>query len=154
MSVFLANEQAMDVDVAELRGLAELVLSEEGYPPSTELTILLVEDQEMAVYNQRFLGREGPTDVLAFPVEHLIPGLVPDLDENDPPLMTGDVVIAPAYVAGQADRVGASFSDEMALMVTHGILHVLGYDHERDDEAALMERRERELLAKTGRERR
>lgn len=154
MSVFLANEQAMDVDGAELRGLAEMVLSEEGYPPSTELTILLVEDEEMASYNRRFLEREGPTDVLAFPVERLIPGLVPDLDERGPPLMAGDLVIAPAYVARQAGSLGVPFQDEMALMVTHGVLHLLGYDHEIDEEAELMERRERELLAKMGRERR
>lgn len=154
MSVFLANEQAMKVDAAELRGLAELVLSEEGYPPRTELTILLVEDEEMAGYNRRFLGHEGPTDVLSFPVERLIPGLVPELDEHDPPLMAGDVVIAPAYVARQAEDLGVPFRDEMALMVTHGILHLLGYDHESDQEAAMMERRERDLLAKAGKERR
>jgi probable rRNA maturation factor len=154
MSVFLANEQAMAVDSAELRSLAELVLGEEGYPPSTELTILLVDDEEMASYNRRFLDRDGPTDVLAFPVEQLIPGLVPDSDEHGPPLMAGDVVVAPAYVARQAERLDVSFDDEMALMVTHGVLHLLGYDHETDEEAEHMERRERELLSKTGRERR
>jgi probable rRNA maturation factor len=154
MSVFLANEQAMEVDAAEFRGLAELVLGEEGYPPSTELTILLVEDEEMAGYNRRFLDRDEPTDVLSFPVEQLIPGLVPDVDEHGPPLMAGDVVIAPAVVARHAESNGTSFGDEMALIVTHGILHLLGYDHEDDRDADLMERRERELLAKTGRVRR
>ncbi len=154
MSVFLANEQSIELDTAELRGLAELVLADEGYPPSTEVTILLVEDGEMAGYNQRFLDHAGPTDVLAFPVESLIPGLVPDLDDHGPPLMAGDVVIAPGYVSRQAERLGVSVEDEMALMVAHGVLHLLGYDHENEDDAELMERRERELLAKTGRERR
>lgn len=154
MSVFLANEQAVDVDVAELRGLAELVLGEEGYPPSTEVTILLVAADEMAGYNQRFLDRDGPTDVLAFPVDHLIPGFVPDVDPHDPPLMAGDVLIAPEYVARQAETLEVPFGDEMALMVIHGVLHLLGYDHETEEEAELMERRERDLLAKTGRTRR
>lgn len=154
MSVFLANEQAVDVDVVELRGLAELVLGEEGYPPSTEVTILLVAADEMASYNQRFLDRDEPTDVLAFPVEQLIPGFVPDLDPHGPPLMAGDVLIAPEYVARQAETLEVPFGDEMALMVTHGVLHLLGYDHETEEEAELMERRERELLAKTGRIRR
>ena len=154
MSVFLANEQSMELDTAELRGLAELVLADEGYPPTTEVTILLVEDEEMAGYNHRFLDHTGPTDVLAFPVESLIPGLVPDLDDRGPPLMAGDVVIAPAYVSRQAERLRVPVEDEMALMVTHGVLHLLGYDHESEDDAELMERRERELLAKTGRERR
>lgn len=154
MSVFLANEQSVDIDVAELRELAELVLGEEGYPPSTEVTILLVADDEMSGYNQRFLDREGVTDVLAFPVEQLIPGLVPDLDPQGPPLMAGDVVIAPDYVARQAEEHGVSLGDEMALMITHGVLHLLGYDHETDEEAEMMERRERHILGKTGRTRR
>lgn len=154
MSVFLADEQSLDVDLAELRALAELVLSEEGYPPSTEVTVLLVADDEMSGYNQRFLDREGPTDVLAFPVEQLIPGLVPDLDPHGPPLMAGDVVIAPDYVSRQADSLEVAFGDEMALMVLHGVLHLLGYDHETEEEARFMERRERELLEKTGRTRR
>lgn len=154
MSVFLANEQSVDIDVAELRELAELVLGEEGYPPSTEVTILLVADDEMSGYNQRFLDREGATDVLAFPVEQLIPGLVPDLDPQGPPLMAGDVVIAPDYVARQAEEHGVSLGDEMALMITHGVLHLLGYDHETDEEAEMMERRERHILGKTGRTRR
>lgn len=154
MSVFLANEQHVDVDVAGLRALAELVLSEEGYPPNTEVTILLVADGEMAGYNQRFLDQDGPTDVLAFPVEQLIPGLVPDLDPHGPPLMAGDVIIAPEYVTRQAESLDVAFAEEMALMVTHGVLHLLGYDHESDFEAEMMERRERELLEKTGRTRR
>lgn len=154
MSVFLADEQSLEVDTEELRGLAELVLSEEGYPESTEVAILLVSEEEMAGYNKQFLDRDGPTDVLAFPVETLLPGVVPDLDPHGPPLIAGDVIIAPTYVARQAEGNGVTPSDEMALMVTHGMLHLLGYDHESDGEAELMEQRERELLAKVGRNRR
>ena len=108
----------------------------------------------MAGYNERFLDREGPTDVLAFPVEDLLPGVVPDLDPHGPPLIVGDVIISPAYVEKQAQRFGVSPADEMALMVAHGTLHLLGYDHETDLEAEHMEQRERELLAKVGRTRR
>lgn len=154
MSVFLANEQPEDVDLSDLRLLAELVLGEEGYPDDTELTILLVDDPEMAGYNYRFLGREGPTDVLAFPVEELMPGVVPDHKTNEPPILIGDIVIAPGYVRRQAESYEVGFDDEMALMVVHGILHLLGYDHEKDQDAERMERRERELLAKVGRVRR
>ncbi len=154
MSIFLADEQSLDVDVEELRDLAVLVLSEEGYPESTEVAILLVSESEMAGYNKRFLDREGPTDVLAFPVETLLPGIVPDLDPHGPPLIAGDVIISPAYVAQQARANGVTSSDEMALMVTHGMLHLLGYDHATDEEAEHMEQRERELLAKVGRTRR
>lgn len=150
MSVFLADEQSERVGLDDLHSLAELVLAEEGYPEDAEVTVLLVDESEMASYNERFLDREGSTDVLAFPVEALLPGVVPDHDPHGPPFVLGDVVIAPSYVRRQADEQGIRFEDEMALMVTHGILHLLGYDHVDDDEAERMEERERHLLAKMG----
>ena len=150
MSVFLADEQGEPVDLEQLRRLAELVLSEEGNPAETELTVLLVSEDEMAAYNERFLERSGPTDVLAFPVETLLPGVVPDQDSNGPPLIIGDVIIAPGFVGRQAEENEVAFDDEMALMVAHGILHLLGYDHVEDDDAETMERREAELLSLLG----
>lgn len=154
MSVFVADEQRETVGLPHLHALAETVLREEGYPEDAEVTLLFVDETEMASYNGRFLDRDGPTDVLAFPVEELLPGVTPDTDPQGPPLMLGDVVIAPSYVRRQADEHGVSFEDEMALMVTHGILHLLGYDHIDDTEAERMEERERELLAKVGKKRR
>lgn len=154
MSIFLADEQTDQVGVDDLHSLAGLVLSEEGYPEDAEVTLLFISEGEMASYNERFLDREGPTDVLAFPVEDLLPGVVPETDPQGPPLMLGDVVIAPAYVRRQASKFGVSYEDEMALMVTHGILHLLGYDHIDDTDAERMESRERELLALVGRTRR
>jgi probable rRNA maturation factor len=65
--------------------------------------------------------------------------------------MLGDVLVAPAYVRRQAEELGVTFDDEMALMVTHGILHLMGYDHEEDFDAERMESRERELLRMVGR---
>lgn len=154
MSIFLADEQTEQVGVDDLHSLAGLVLSEEGYPEDAEVTLLFISEGEMASYNRRFLKREGPTDVLAFPVEELLPGVVPETDPRGPPLMLGDVVVAPAYVRRQASKYGVSYEDEMALMVTHGILHLLGYDHIDDSDAERMESRERELLALVGRTRR
>lgn len=150
MSVFLADEQSERVGIGDLHSLAEMVLADEGYPTDAEVTVLLVDESEMASYNERFLDRHGSTDVLAFPVEELLPGVVPDHDPHGPPLVLGDVVIAPAYVRRQAAEHGVGFEDEMALMVTHGILHLLGYDHVDEDEAERMEERERVLLAKMG----
>ncbi len=154
MSVFLADEQGEPVDLLRLRDLAELVLTEEGYPDETEVTVLLVSDDEMASYNERFLDRTGPTDVLAFPVEELTPGFAPDHEPGGPPFVIGDVIVAPAHVKRQAAETDVGFDDEMALMVAHGILHLLGYDHIDDDDAELMERREGELLSMVGVERR
>ena len=154
MSVFLADEQSEDLDLPELRSVAELVLAEEGYPVDTELTVLFVDDAEMAAYNKRFLDRTGPTDVLAFPVEELMPGVVPEVDRRGPPLMIGDVIIAPSYVRRQAENYEVTLDDEMTLMLVHGILHLLGYDHQDDGDAEQMETRETELMAKKGRVRR
>lgn len=154
MSVFLADEQGEEIDLAGMRDLAELVISSEGYPKDTEVTLLFVDENEMSSYNERFLNRSGPTDVLAFPVEDLLPGLAPDPDPGGPPLMIGDVIIAPAYVRRQADEFAVAFDDEMALMVTHGILHLMGYDHQADGDASAMESRETELLGLVGKKRR
>ena len=154
MSVFVADEQTEAFGLSELHQLAETVMREEGYPDDAEVTLLFVDENEISAYNERFLDRHGATDVLAFPVEELLPGVVPDTDPQGPPLMLGDVVIAPAYVRRQADEMGVAFEDEMALMVTHGILHLLGYDHIEDDDAERMEERERQLLARAGRTRR
>jgi probable rRNA maturation factor len=154
VSVFVADEQTDPVGLAELHSLAELVMREEGYTDDVEVTLLLVDESEMASYNQRFLERDGPTDVLAFPIEELIPGVTPDRHPQGPPLMLGDVVIAPAYVRQQALDRGVEFEDEIALMVTHGILHLLGYDHIEDEDAERMEARERQILTKAGRTRR
>lgn len=137
-----------------MRALAELVVADEGFPESSEVTLLLVSDDEMGSYNERFLTRPGPTDVLAFPVEDLKPGVPPERDTNDPPLLLGDIIVAPGYISRQAKEYGVTFDDEISLMVVHGLLHLLGYDHQTDEQAEAMETREREILAKVGRERR
>ena len=154
MSAFLADEQQEQLDLTGLHSLAELVLREERYPDSTELTVLFVDESEMSSYNARFLDRDEPTDVLAFPVEDLTAGEVPEIDPFGPPLILGDVIIAPTYVGRQAEDMEVSLEDEMALMVTHGILHLIGYDHQTDQEAKLMEGREAEILRLVGRVRR
>jgi probable rRNA maturation factor len=152
--IFLADEQTEQVGLSDLHSLAELVVREEGYSNDVEVTLIFVSESEMAAYNERFLDRTGPTDVLAFPVEELTAGVVADNDPQGPPLVLGDVIVAPSYVRRQAEGYEATFEDEMALMVTHGILHLLGYDHVDDEAAERMEARERELLEMVGRTRR
>ena len=155
MTVLVSDEHpSSGVDPEHLRQLAEAVLFAEGFPPEAEVSITLVEDDEMAAWNSRALGQPGPTDVLSFPVETLLPGKVPDSVADGPPILIGDVVIAPDYVRRQADQYGVVADDEIALMVAHGILHLLGYDHEEDVDAELMEKRERDILAGQGRSRR
>lgn len=151
MNVFVADEQAEPVEAAALRNLAMHVLSNEGYPDVTEASVFFISDEQMAGYNEQFLQREGPTDVLAFPLEELVPGHAPVVPADGPPLAIGDVFIAPTFVRNQAEVRGGRFTDEMRLMVVHGLLHLLGYDHQNDPEAETMEAKERRLLEEYGR---
>lgn len=151
MNVFVADEQDDPLDLDFVRSLAALTLEQEGLPDRTDVTIMFVNEDQIADYNQRFMQRQGPTDVLAFPVEQLTPGTYPKPLPHEPPLTLGDVVIAPSVVRRQAPD---TFDDELALMVVHGLLHLLGYDHMNDRDAERMEQRERTLLAKVGRKRR
>ena len=150
MNIFLADEQAEPVENGPILAMAERVLTSEGIPDNAELAIVLVGKDEMAGYNQRFMERSGPTDVLAFPVDQMVPGKIPTTIANGQPLSLGDIFICPDVVGEQAVEQGFSLNDEMALIVTHGILHLLGYDHSDPADAAKMSARERELLKKEG----
>ena len=150
MNVFLADEQGEPLDSKPIVAIAERVLTTEGMPANAEVAIVLVGEDEMAGYNERFMERSGPTDVLAFPVEKLTPGEVPTTVANGQPLSLGDIFVCPAVVKGQAAELGVTLDHEMALIVTHGILHLLWYDHNQPDDAARMTAREREILAREG----
>lgn len=154
MSIEIIDEQSLLPDGTPLRDLAALVLSEEGLPAESEVDITFVDDEAIADLNTRHMGRSGPTDVLAFPLLSLTPGVVPAREPAGPPIMLGDVIVAPAYVARQAAVLGVPVEAEMALMVVHGLLHLLGYDHAEEADAELMEGRERRLLGMLGWERR
>lgn len=154
MNVFVADEQAEPVDVSGLRHLASSVLEGEAYPADTEMSVILVNEEDMAGYHQRFLDGSGPTDVISLPIEELKPGHTPGGPSGGPPPMLGDVILAPSYIRRQASDLEQEFDDEMALMMVHGILHLLGYDHEDEADAAVMEEKERHILAAAGRVRR
>ncbi len=134
------------IDPGELSAIAQTTLAAEGLA-AAEVSIQLVDPAAMAELNQAHLGRSGPTDVLAFPLESLSPGSAPQLVAPAVPFLIGDVFVCPQVVASNAAAAGVPFPDEMALMVVHGILHLLGYDHVVDADAERMEQRERELLA-------
>jgi probable rRNA maturation factor len=166
LEVFVGDEQAdVPVDTGRWQLLAERVLRHEGIDGDAELSLLFVDETSIAELNQRFMDKVGPTDVLAFPLEDELvePGRFPDsgtsgpidprarTDTNEPPLLLGDVVICPAVAARNApehrsERHDGSVEDELALLVVHGILHVLGHDHAEPTETARMQARERELL--------
>lgn len=151
MSVFFTDEQTEPADGDSLRRFAEVVIELEGYPDSTELAILLVDPDQMAEYNERFMGRQGPTDVLAFPLEDLQPGRPPKPLGDEPPVTLGDVLLCPSEVARRARREKIPYDDFIHLLLAHGILHLMGYEHDEDADAERMERREDELLSAIGR---
>lgn len=151
MSVFLGDEQDEPVDAAGLRRFAALVLEAEKVPPDVEMAVILVAPEQIAEYNRAFMEREGPTDVLAFPLQDLEPGRAPRRTANEPPLSLGDVFLCPEEIRRHAAAEEVPFDDYLYLLVAHGILHLLGYDHGEDEGADLMEQREEELLALIGR---
>jgi probable rRNA maturation factor len=152
VNVFFSDEQEMPVDRTAMLEFAERVLREEGLPESTEMAVMLVGRDQIADYNERFMDRTGPTDVLAFPVEDLTPGSIPTVTPDDPPLNLGDVFLCPAEISSKAAAEGFDPDNFRFLLLAHGILHLLGYDHGDDVEAELMERREDELLKLIGRQ--
>ena len=154
MNVTISDERDDPLPVGPFAELAEIVLTSEGVPSDAEVAITLVDPEEMTVLNEQYMGKTGPTDVLAFPLEDLVPGSPPAATPSGPPIALGDVVICPAVVLANTEADAAHFADEMALMVVHGLLHLLGYDHVDDDDAERMEARERRYLERVGRRRR
>ncbi|NNK91992.1 MAG: rRNA maturation RNase YbeY [Acidimicrobiia bacterium] len=150
MSITVSDLQDRAVDVEMMTTLAGIVCEGEGVSTDTELAVVVVDADAMEELNVAHMGKDGPTDVLAFPLETATPGHPPTALVHGPPLALGDVYICPDVVAANAAEAGVRFEDEMALMVVHGILHLLGYDHVEDGDAALMEGREAELMALIG----
>ncbi len=150
----VVDEQSLEVDLDHLRSLTTAVIEAEGYPLETEVSVTLISDEEMTGHHREAMGLDGPTDVLSFPLEMLVPGRPPVVDPAGPPIHLGDVLIAPALVQRQATEYGVSFRSEISLMCVHGILHLMGYDHMDDADAEIMEERERRILGEFGLERR
>ncbi len=123
MSVFLADEQDLEVPADRLVALARYVLEARRVPDDMELSLLCVDEATIAELNQEHLGKTGPTDVLAFPIDE--PGETPP----DAPAILGDVVLCPKVAYEQAAASGRSGQEELELLTVHGILHLLGMDH-------------------------
>ncbi len=151
MNVFFSDEQGHPADGGSLRSFAEQVLIAEGFPDETEVAVYLVDAPEMTTYNERFMDRKGPTDVLAFPTEVLVPGDPPRPVPGEPPVNLGDVFLCPVEIARRANEENIPYEDFIHLLLAHGMLHLLGYEHEDDASGEVMERREDELLALIGR---
>lgn len=154
MNVAVSEANRFDIDERTLRDFAALILTAEGVAPDASLAITFVVSDEIADLNERFMGKQGPTDVLSFPIEDAAPQKPPTAIKGGPPLELGDIFICADVVATHADEYGVSFLDELFLMVSHGVLHILGWDHQTETDTEAMESREAKHLNAIGRTRR
>ena len=143
MSIEVNNESAIEVDEAALQRLAVYALDAMHVHPDAELAIVLVDEGAMEQLHVQWMDEPGPTDVLSFPMDELRPGTD---GEPSPPGLLGDVVLCPEVAATQARDAGHSTTEELLLLTTHGILHLLGYDHAEPEEEKEMFALQRRLL--------
>lgn len=131
----LNNESGEDADERGLIALARFALDKLGIHPQADLSILLVDEDTMSEYHQRFMNLPGPTDVLSFPMDELRA----PVEGEEPPLgLLGDIVLCPVVTARQAAENGRTADEEAEYLLIHGLLHLLGHDHAEPAEKAVM----------------
>ena len=144
MSIEVNNESALVVDEVALQRVATFALNQMHIHPDAELAIMLVDEGAIEQLHLQWMDEPGPTDVLSFPMDELRPGT----DEfPTPPGLLGDIVLCPQVAVAQAETAGHSALDEMLMLTTHGVLHLLGFDHAEPDEEKEMFGLQREILA-------
>lgn len=143
MSVEVNNETTFDVDGHEIVLLARHVLDELRVHPQAELSVLLLDEEAMERLHVHWMKLPGPTDVMSFPMDELRPG---SEDEEPVPGLLGDVVLCPTVAQQQAADAGHPLAEELLLLTTHGILHLLGYDHAEPAQEKEMFELQRRLL--------
>jgi len=144
MSIEVVNETDVAIDVDALEAQARFTLGRLRIHPQAELSVVLIDEAAMTDLHVKWMDEPGPTDVMSFPMDELRP--TKDDDEPEEGLL-GDVVICPQVAAKQAETAGHRLEDEVALLLTHGILHLLGYDHAEPEEHAEMFGLQARLLA-------
>lgn len=151
MSIEINNESGVDVDEAVLTRLGRFVLDTMGVNPLAELSVVLLDPEAMTALHVQWMDLPGPTDVMAFPMDgadgpeaRFDPSAPAGTDERPGESLLGDVVLCPAVAADQAHTAGHSVEAELHLLCTHGILHLLGYDHgDPDEEREMFQLQER-----------
>jgi len=144
-----------DADLEALVSVARHVLDRMGVSPLAELSLALVDEEQMTELHVRWMDLPGPTDVMAFPMDEVdlrtsrgtLAPSVGDRAHELAPLVLGDVILCPSIAEKQAVEAGHSTADELALLTTHGVLHLLGFDHAEPEEHAEMFGLQTELLA-------
>ena len=144
MSIEVLNESGHELDVKQLAALSRFVMDRMRVHPQAELCIKAVDEPTIAGLNEQWMEKEGPTDVLAFPMDELRPGLVNEEPEEG---VLGDLVLCPEVARRQGETAGHGRDAELELLTVHGILHLLGYDHAEPDEHRVMFGLQDDLLA-------
>ena len=145
MTVDVNNESDFEINELEISSQAAFLLRSLHINPAAELSVMLVDEVAMAALHEKFMDEPGSTDVLSFPMDELRAGTSDKPSEEG---ILGDVVLCPAVAARQGEQAGHSIEVELRLLLTHGVLHLLGHDHEEPDEHKVMFSLQAELLAK------
>ena len=143
MSIEVNNESAIPVDEAAILRLAAFALDTMHVHADAELAIVLVDEGALEQLHVQWMDEPGPTDVLSFPMDELRPGTE---EEETPPGLLGDIVLCPQVAKEQAETAGHSTLDELLLLTTHGVLHLLGFDHAEPAEEKEMFGIQRDIL--------
>ncbi|MGV9710352.1 rRNA maturation RNase YbeY [Gordonia sp. NPDC003424] len=133
MSIELANESGVEVPAELIIAAARFAIAEMDVHPAAELSVVCVDEETMADLHVQWMDLPGPTDVMSFPMDELVPGGRPDAAEPGPAIL-GDIVLCPKFAAQQAKEARRSFEHEMSMLTVHGVLHLLGYDHAEPEE--------------------
>ncbi|HZB66308.1 MAG TPA: rRNA maturation RNase YbeY [Ornithinibacter sp.] len=143
MSIDVLNETDVVMDELELVACSRYVLQQMRVHPQADLCLRLVDEAAMETLHVQWMDLPGPTDVMSFPMDELRPGR-----EGSEPAegVLGDVVLCPSVAAKQAREAGHATEEELLLLTTHGILHLLGYDHATPEEEKEMFELQRQLL--------
>jgi probable rRNA maturation factor len=143
VSVDVLNETDFELDELELVALSKYVMAQMHVHPGADLCLRLVDEAAMEVLHVQWMDLPGPTDVMSFPMDELRPGREGEEPEEG---VLGDIVLCPSVAAKQAREAGHATEEELLLLTTHGILHLLGYDHAEPDEEREMFELQRQLL--------
>lgn len=144
MSIELSNESEIELDLERVQSLAIHVRDELKLHPQVDIGVIFVDEAAMTELHIKWMDEPGPTDVLSFPMDELRPGsdLLPS-----PEGILGDIVVCPQVAAEQALKAGHSTIEEILLLVTHGMLHLVGFDHAEPEEEKEMFGLQKQFLA-------
>jgi probable rRNA maturation factor len=143
MTIELSNESGMEVDEAKLLRLVAYDLAELHVSADADVAVILVDEGAMEALHVQWMDEPGPTDVLSFPMDELRPGTE---DMPTPAGLLGDIVLCPQVAEGQAREAEHPLMDELVLLTTHGLLHLLGFDHAEPEEEREMFGLQRDLI--------